>query len=99
MSFIRLSKQKNSGGWHNNALFTSGKGQSEWGESLVDERSSAVVSMPVMFRHIVGRRYGERSFTGTKGGTMRAASLDKLCEFVINAWDQVKIETVVGNRR
>ena len=36
---------------------------------------------------------GEKSFT--KGGTMRAASLDVLCEFVIKAWGNVKKESVV----
>ena len=35
----------------------------------------------------------EKSFT--KGGSMRAASLDVLCEMVIKSWDKVKTESVV----
>ena len=33
---------------------------------------------------------GEKSFR--KNGAMRSASLDVLCEFVIKAWDNVKVE-------
>ncbi|XP_064095201.1 RUS family member 1-like [Macrobrachium nipponense] len=37
--------------------------------------------------------HGEKSFT--KGGTMRAPSLDVLCEFVVKSWDNVKKESVI----
>ena len=33
--------------------------------------------------------------TYTKGGNMRAVPLDVLCQFVINAWDKVDLNTVV----
>jgi len=36
---------------------------------------------------------GEKSFTA--GGAMRAPPLDILCNFVIKAWDKIKVETVV----
>ena len=36
---------------------------------------------------------GEKSFT--KSGAMRSASLDVLCESVIKAWDNVKVENVI----
>ena len=36
---------------------------------------------------------GQKSFT--KGGAMRSASLDVLCEFVIKAWDKVKVESAI----
>ena len=36
---------------------------------------------------------GKKSYT--KGGNMRAPSLDVLCNFIIKAWSEIKVETVI----
>jgi len=36
---------------------------------------------------------GDKTFT--MGGNMRAAQLDVLCDFVIKAWDAVRVESVI----
>ncbi|KFD64421.1 hypothetical protein M514_23445 [Trichuris suis] len=40
---------------------------------------------------------GQKSYTA--GGRMRTPSLSLLCQFVINAWSKVKMETVMKSSR
>ncbi|KAG7174204.1 Pogo transposable element-like 7 [Homarus americanus] len=57
------------------------------------------VSLNMPFKDRVRDRWNKRMIEGdktyTKGGNMRAAPLELLCEFVIDSWNAIKTETVV----